>query len=173
MNKIGLALRELYRAEEELADEYTKAGERLAAEHELWYACKRFAQQCHAHADVVSSYAAGFEESLPPSDDSEPGETTTAAMRHKLAELLGRRPESGLLLLRSLRQLYLQAQEVSFHWVIAGQIAQATRDAEMLAVVDDLHRETLTQIKWLKTLVKEATPQALVAGIPLETSGAL
>jgi hypothetical protein len=37
----------------------------------------------------------------------------------------------------------------------------------LLAVVDELHRETLTQIKWLKTHVKEATPQALVAGTPL------
>ena len=39
----------------------------------------------------------------------------------------------GLLLLRSLRQLYLQAQEVSFHWIVAGQLAQATRDHELLA----------------------------------------
>lgn len=64
---------------------------------------------------------------------------TTAALRHKLSQLLGRRPESGLLLLRSLRQLYLQAQEVSFHWIVAGQLAQAVRDGELLAAVDELH----------------------------------
>jgi hypothetical protein len=69
-------------------------------------------------------------------------------------------------LLRSLRQLYLQAQEVSFYWLLAGQIAQATRDAALLADVDRLHRETLTQIKWLKSEAKEASPQALVAGQP-------
>jgi hypothetical protein len=166
--KIGAALRELHRAEEELADEYVKAGERLAAEHEVWYACRQFARQCHAHADAIRPFAAGFEEQLPPADESEPGETTTAALRHRLAELLGRRPESGLLLLRSLRQLYLQAQEVSFHWIVAGQIAQATRDQELLALVDELHRETLTQIKWLKSHVKQASPQALVAGMPFE-----
>jgi hypothetical protein len=92
------------------------------------------------------------------------GETTTAGLRHKVSEALGRRPESGLLLLRSLRQLYLQAQEVSFDWIVAGQLAQATRDQELLAVVDELHRETLTQIKWLKTQVKQASPQALAVG---------
>jgi hypothetical protein len=54
--------------------------------------------------------------------------------------------------------------------MVLGQIAQATRDAELLATVDLLHRETLTQIKWLKSQVKEAAPQALVAGIPLQTS---
>ena len=164
MNKIGLALRELYRAEEELADEYVKVGERLAAEHDIWYERKRFAEQCHLHADAIRPVADRYEEQLPPADDSEVGETTTAALRHKLSELLGRRPESGLLLLRSLRQLYLQAQEVSFHWLVAGQLAQATRDQELLKLVDELHRETLTQIKWLKTQAKVASPQALVVG---------
>ena len=170
MNKIGRALRELYEAEEELADEYVKVGERLAAEHEVWYGCKQFAQQCHLHAETIRGYAARFEQDLPPADDAEVGETTTAALRHKVSELLGRRPESGLLLLRSLRQLYLQAQEVSFHWIVAGQIAQAVRDGELLAVVDELHRETLTQIKWLKSQVKVASPQALAAGTPIQTS---
>jgi hypothetical protein len=167
VNKVGLALRELYRAEEDLADEFVKVGERLAVEHEVYYACKRFAQQCHLHAETLRGFAERYDEQLPPSDDAEVGETTTAALRHRLAELLGRRPESGLLLLRSLRQLYLQTQEVSFHWIVAGQIAQATRDHELLSVVDRLHRETLTQIKWLKSQVKQATPQALVAGSPV------
>jgi hypothetical protein len=164
VNKIGLALKELYRAEEELADEYVKVGERLAAEHDVWYDCKRFAEQCHLHADAIRPFASKHEEDLPPADDDTVGETTTAALRHKLSEALGRRPESGLLLLRSLRQLYLQAQEVSFHWMVAGQLAQATRDQELLSLVDELHRETLTQIKWLKTQIKLAAPQALVVG---------
>lgn len=164
MNKVGMALKQLYEAEEELADEYVKVGERLAAEHAVWYDCRRFAEQCHRHAETIRPFAAAHEERLPPADEDTVGETTTATLRHKLSEVLGRRSESGLLLLHSLRQLYLQAQEVSFHWIIAGQLAQATQDDELLAVVDELHRETLTQIKWLKTQVKQASPQALVVG---------
>jgi hypothetical protein len=164
VNKIGMALKELYRAEEELADEYIKVGERLAAEHGIWYECKRFAEQCHEHATAIRPFAAAHDEQLAPPDQHTVGETTTAALRHKLSEALGRRPESGLLLLRSLRQLYLQAQEVSFHWIVAGQLAQATRDHKLLTVVDDKHRETLTQVKWLKTQAKEASPQALIIG---------
>jgi hypothetical protein len=160
MNTVGMALRELYEAEEELADEYVKVGERLAAEHGVWYDCKRFAEQCHLHADAIRPFASKHEQQLPPADDDTVGETTTAALRHKLSEALGRRPESGLLLLRSLRQLYLQAQDVSFHWIIAGQLAQATRDQELLRLVDELHRETFTHIKWLKTQAKQASPQA-------------
>lgn len=164
MNEIGAALADLYRAEEELADEYVKVGERLAAEHDVWYLCGTFAEQCHAHAEAIRPFAAKHGQKLGPPDDDTVGETTTAALRHKLSEALGRRPESGLLLLRSLRRLYLQAQEVSFDWLVAGQLAQATRDDELLALVDELHRETLTQIKWLKTQAKVASPQALVVG---------
>lgn len=164
MNKIGMALKELYRAEEELADEYVKVGERLAAEHGMWYECKLFAEQCHAHADAIRPFGSKHGEELAQPDDATVGETTTAALRHKLAEALGRRPESGLLLLRSLRQLYLQAQEVSFNWIVVGQLAQVTRDEALLTLADELHRETLTQIKWLKAQVKQASPQALAVG---------
>jgi hypothetical protein len=170
VNKVGIALKELYEVEEDLADQYVKTGERLAAEHDIWYECRRFAEQCHQHAEAIRPFAARHEEDLDPPDDATVGETTTAALRHKLSEALGRRPESGVLLLRSLRQLYLHAEDVSFHWIIAGQLAQATRDHELLALVDELHRETLTQIKWLKTQAKQASPQALVTGQPLQNS---
>jgi hypothetical protein len=43
-------------------------------------------------------------------------------------------------------------------------VAQATRDGDLLTLVDELHRETLTQIKWLKTQAKLASPQALTVG---------
>jgi hypothetical protein len=164
MSKIGSALRALYEAEESLADGYVKWGERLGAEHEVWYMCKRFAEQCHQHANDIRPFAAKHDEQMAPADDDVTGETATAALRHKMSELLGRRPESGLLLLHALHELYLEAQTVSFHWIVAGQIAQATRDHELLATVDRLHRESLTQIKWLKSQVKLASPQALVAG---------
>jgi hypothetical protein len=46
----------------------------------------------------------------------------------------------------------------------SGRAQVATRDAELLGLVDELHRETLTQIKWLKTQVKQSSPQALIVG---------
>jgi hypothetical protein len=162
MTKIGMALEDLYRAEEALADAYIRAGERLAAEHELWYHCRRAAEQCHRHADAIRPFAQRHEQQLPPADDDTVGETATGTMRRRLAEVLGRRPESGLLLLRSLHQLYLQAQDVSFHWILATQLAQATRDQELLGLAQELHRETLVQIAWLESHVKQASPQALV-----------
>jgi hypothetical protein len=32
----------------------------------------------------------------------------------------------------------LRTPQVSFHWIIAGQLAQAKRDPELLALVDEL-----------------------------------
>jgi hypothetical protein len=157
-----MALKGLYEAEEELADAYVKAGERLGAEHELWYHCRRSAEQCHRHADAVRPFARLHQQRLPPADRDTVGETATGALRHRLSELLGRRPESGLLLLHALHDLYLQAQDVSFRWIIAIQLAQATRDAELLELARELHGETLTQVRWLEAQVKHASPQALV-----------
>jgi hypothetical protein len=81
---------------------------------------------------------------------------------HKTSEMLGRRPSSGLLLLRDLRQLYLMAEEANIHWLVLGQVAQAVRDESLLDEVSTLHKQVLTQIKWLKTRIKESSPQALV-----------
>jgi hypothetical protein len=164
MNRVGMALKDLYEAEEELADAYVKAGERLGADHELWYHCRRSAEQCHRHADAVRPFARFHEQRLPSADRDTVGETSTGALRHKLSELLGRRPESGLLLLDSLHDLYLQAQDVSFRWIIAIQLAQATRDAELLELANELHAESLVQIRWLETQVKHASPQVLLVG---------
>lgn len=51
-----------------------------------------------------------------------------AGIRHQAAEVTGRRPEAGLLLLRDLRQLFLMAHEAGICWIALGQVAQAVRD---------------------------------------------
>jgi hypothetical protein len=45
---------------------------------------------------------------------------------------------------------------------MAGQAAQAARDADLLAVVHECHAEVELQVKWLTTRIKVAAPQALV-----------
>jgi hypothetical protein len=83
-------------------------------------------------------------------------QATAAAVQ--VNNIIGRRPEAGLLLLRDLRQLFLMAQEANIHWIALGQVAQAVRDHELLDEVSALHKQTLTQIKWLKTRIKEVVP---------------
>ena len=161
MNKIGLLLEDLHDAETELAHEYRIVAERQAAEQDVYYLCHTLAKQSEEHGEQLRAIAERFDKDL-----SEPHSNrlanVMAGVRHKSSELLGRRPESGLLLLRDLRQLFLMAQEVNVHWLVLGQVAQAVRDQDLLDQVSDLHKQTLTQIKWLKTRIKESSPQVLV-----------
>ena len=43
-----------------------------------------------------------------------------------------------------------------------GQAAQGARDEALLEVVQSCERETATQMRWLRTRMKQAAPQALV-----------
>ncbi|MEU6331862.1 hypothetical protein ABZ851_32100 [Streptomyces sp. NPDC047049] len=52
---------------------------------------------------------------------------------------------------------------MSIHWIMLGQVAHALGDHDLLADVSTLHGENLTQTKWIKTRLKEATPQLFLA----------
>jgi hypothetical protein len=161
MNKVGLLLRELHDAETDLAEEYRRVSERQASEHDVFYMCKTLAKQVDEHIHALAQLAPRFDADLDePSDEGRVG-AALSTLRHKTSELLGRRPEAGLLLLQDLRRLYLLAEEVNLGWIATGQGAQALRDHDLLDQVSLLHKQTLTQIKWIKTRLREATPQVL------------
>ena len=162
MNKIGSLIEQLHDAELGLAEEYRKVGERHAVEHDLWYGCHTLAQQCEGRAAELRRVADRYGEQISEPNDSELLRSLMAHVRHASANLIGRTASTGLLMLRDLRQLYTAAEEVNFYWIALGQVAQATRDRELPQLDDLLHRQLLTQIKWLKTRVKEASPQILV-----------
>ncbi len=162
--KLGPLLARLHELESDLADDYRALGERHAADHDVYHQCHVFAEQCRGHAVRIAAHAGRYGESLDPSPEPGFWSTMLEGVRHKSSELLGRAPQAGLLLLRDLRVLFLSAEEVSITWVMAGQAAQAARDAELLALVRACHTETEIQVKWLTTRIKVASPQALVAG---------
>lgn len=164
MNKVGAVLLELHEAEVELAQAFRAVAERQAADHGTHYPCRTLAAQCDGHAGRLRVLAGRFGVVLHP--PKRPAVLTGAvdALRHKSSELVGHRPESGLLLLRDLRELYLKAHGADLHWVVLGQAAQALRDQELLSGVSSMREETVTQIKWITTRIKEAAPQVLVAG---------
>jgi len=85
-------------------------------------------------------------------------------VRRRSGDLLGRSKASGLPLLKDLRALYLSAQAAEIAWVILVQAAKAARDSELLDTASSCHQEAETRGKWLRTRIKEASPQVLVAG---------
>ncbi|WP_328886132.1 hypothetical protein [Streptomyces sp. NBC_00316] len=65
-----------------------------------------------------------------PPDASSEG--VLGALRRKASEVVGGRPEPGLLLLRDLRDLHLVATHNLLHWEMPAQAAHATKDTGLL-----------------------------------------
>ena len=154
---VRLVLSQLQDGEAELESELHLVAERHRTDHEIRHVAVDLArwslQNRQRLAALVEAEAPG------PEDHS----TLTSSLREKTAELLGRRPEPGLLLLRDLRHLYLLAAGNSVLWTMLGQAAQASKDHELLEVVTECHERTMRQTVWCNAMVKVLSPQVLTA----------
>jgi hypothetical protein len=140
----------LHRAQLNLADAFREVAEAHADEADVEQLCRKLAAECDDHANRLEPFAARYGEDAPDEPD-------------RLHSELFRGPRSGGLgLLRDLHDLYLMATECDVAWTLVGQAAQGARDRELLAVVARCEGATATQLKWLRTRMKEAAPQALV-----------
>ena len=162
--KIDLALRETHDAEIDLAVELLRVGERHQADHDVFHLSRTLSGWCDRHVQRLAAQADRYGVSL----DSEAVEDEQdrgllARLREKGAELVGSRPEPGVLLLRDLRELHLAAARASLAWTVLGQGAQAVRDGELLETVTACHPETIRTMKWTVQKVKEASPQVLAS----------
>jgi hypothetical protein len=84
------------------------------------------------------------------------------AHAERLEPFVGEGPEVEPDLLADLHDLYRRAAHCDMAWTLAGQAAQGARDRELLEVVQGCEDETEIQLKWLRTRMKQAAPQALV-----------
>jgi hypothetical protein len=160
--KLGVAIEQVAGAERELAERLLVLGERHRTDHDVYHLTRTLARIERAHLDALARHAARYGIELDRDGRSRPARVAEAA-REKSAELLGRRPEPGLLLLRDLRELHLLAAGASLDWVALAQGAQAARDTELLDTVTACHDETLRTLKWTTYRLKEAAPQALTS----------
>ena len=140
----------LHRAELNLAEGFRKVGEAHAAEADVYHTCNTLAKQCEAHAEELQPFVEGYGEERP----EEP--------KNLCHELFAETRSGGLGLLRDLQDLYLLANACDISWTMIGQAAQGARDRDLLETVNACEGQTATQIKWLKTRMKQAAPQALL-----------
>ena len=162
--KIDVALREVHEAETELAAELLRAGERHATDHDVYHLTRTLSGWADRHVQRIAEQARRYGVDLDAGgigDQRDRG--LLARAREKGAELAGRRPEPGLLLLRDLRDLHLAAASASLAWTMLGQGAQAVSDGELLATVTACHPETIRTMKWTVQKIKEASPQVLAS----------
>jgi hypothetical protein len=159
--KLGLAIRELHRSETSLARDLVKVADRHAVEHEVHHVARDIAGWSRAHVRDLADAARAHQIHLPGDVPASSGPVT--ALRTKLAELSGRRPEPGLLLLADLRRLHRKAAGVSLDWELLAQGAQAVKDPDLLELAGRCHPQTLRQLKWANAMLKILSPQVLAS----------
>ncbi|MFD5742768.1 hypothetical protein ACFXJM_13830 [Streptomyces massasporeus] len=158
----GIILRLLHDGERDLEQDLLAAAARHRADHEFHHVALDVARWSREHAAGLADVGRDHGLDLSgPRDHPWPG--ALAALREKASEALGRRPETGLLLLNDLRDLHLAAARNSLHWEMLAQVAQATRDERLLALVGDCHPQTLRQLRWTNTMIKILAPQLLAS----------
>ncbi|MDF9868726.1 hypothetical protein OKW18_000864 [Streptomyces pratensis] len=159
--KIGLLLHELHRAENDLARELLRISERHKVDHEIYHLGRDLARWSQHHVRELATLAERFDTHLDPEPVGELN--ATERLREKASELVGRRPQSALLLLRDLREVYIKASGVSVDWEMLGQAAQGLKDTDLLAVVQRCHPDTLRQLRWANGKLKESSTQILIS----------
>jgi hypothetical protein len=159
--KLDLALRELHRTENSLTADLLKVADRHKVDHEIYHVARDLARwsQQHVHelAEIGQRYGLNLK------DDPHEDSGLLATVRSKASELVGRRPEPGLLLLADLRHLHRVAAGVSLDWELLGQGAQAAKDSELLALTKRCHPQSLRQMRWANAMLKVLSPQVLAS----------
>ncbi|MEU2072283.1 hypothetical protein [Streptomyces anulatus] len=162
MNGITLTLRALHHGERQLAKTMAIIAERHSTEHEIHHVAKDLISWSNEHCLRLAETAGHYDLDLDgPSQKAAPGLMPT--IREKAAETIGHRPELGLLLLRDLRALHLGTVGNSLYWEMLAQAGQATKDTRLLQLTASCHPQTLRQMRWTNTMIKNLSPQVLTS----------
>jgi hypothetical protein len=140
----------LHRAQCNLAAAFREVADAHADEVDVFHLCHRLARRCDAHAERLAPFASRYGEDAPAEPDRLHAEIFTGSR------------EGPLGLLRDLHDLYVMAAQCDIAWTLVGQAAKGLRDDDLLGVVEACEEETAVQLKWLRTRMKQAAPQALV-----------
>ncbi|MEU7553709.1 hypothetical protein AB0B01_15410 [Streptomyces sp. NPDC044571] len=154
MSGITLVLQALYGGERHLEAALLAAAERHRADHEVHHVATDLARWSREHGDRLAEasrhHGLVLDETAAAAPEAADGQD--AAPTHP-----------GLLLLRDLTALHLAAGRNSLHWEMLAQVAQATRDDRLAALASDCHPQTLRQMRWCNTLLKNLSPQVLAS----------
>ena len=140
----------LHQAQVDLAAAYREVGHAHADEPDVFHICENLARDCDGHAERVEPFVDRYGEEAPQAPD------------RLHADLFSGTRSGPLGLLRDLHDLYLMAAQCDMAWTLVGQAARGLRDEALVAVVQSCEGETATQMRWLRTRMKQSAPQALV-----------
>jgi hypothetical protein len=159
--KTGLeyALRRVHHGETQLVEHLLRLADKHRAEHEVHHVAIDLAGWSRLNLAGLAEVASNYGVELAPDADG-PG-----PVRHAIDALAAKTPGrvASLALLEDLRDLYLVASETSLGWEMLAQHAQARRERDLLDLTSRCHPQTLRQLRWVNTMIKTLSPQALAS----------
>lgn len=150
--KLPVYLSLIEESEHTLARSFREVADAHGDEPDVHFLCQTLARQCDEHRTRLQS---AIDRYGPGTADDEPDRLHADGLDKSRTGPLG--------LLRDLQDLYLLASFTDITWTMITQAAQALRDRELLEVATACQKQTAVQVDWLKTRMKQAAPQALIA----------
>jgi hypothetical protein len=159
--KLGMAIEELHRSENELYTVLLAMSDRHRVDHEVFHVTRDMARWSEQHVGELAGAGREFGLELDPEPRHVSGLLET--LQQKASELTGRRSEPGLLLLADLRHLYREAAGTSLDWELLAQGAQGAKKKDLLDLAERCHPQTLRVSRWAEAKLKESSPQVLAS----------
>ena len=161
-DRVGAAIHELHRAENDLAGALLRLADRHEVDHEILHVARDVAGWSQDHVRRLAEAGRGYGLDLDPGPEDDAG--LLGRLRQKGSELTGRFHAPGLLLLADLRHLHTTAAGVSLDWDVLAQTALAVQDRELLELAHDCLAQTKRQVAWTEAKVKDTAAQVMVTG---------
>ncbi|HEY3437646.1 MAG TPA: hypothetical protein VGK35_08155 [Actinotalea sp.] len=159
--KVGQVLRDLHGAENDLTHGLLRLSDHHRVDHEIYHLARDLAGWSQQHLVVIARVAQRYGQDLEPEPEHEPG--SAARLRSAVGLAVGRNDAPGLVLLRDLRDVYLQAAGVYTDWEMVAQAAQALKDAGLVSLAETCMAQTKRQMAWANGKLKESSSQVLLS----------
>ncbi|MEV6967134.1 hypothetical protein AB0M47_18700 [Hamadaea sp. NPDC051192] len=143
--KLAQTIEDVYAAETGLARQLLALSTRHVADPDVYAMGRTLSKRCDLHLGELAPYAQRY-----------------GATPREVPVTVGDSADADLL--SDLRRLYPIAHEVEITWVILLQGALAIRDTELVDVLRPIQAEAQHRWQWLRTRIKDASPQVLAMG---------
>ena len=147
---IGKYIDLVNRTENDLVDAFKLVSKAHSDEVDIKQTCTLLSSWSKKLADELEPVAKRYKKE----SDKEPDRLTKT--------LLKKARKGSMALLRDLHDLYLIVSEVLVCCTILKQGGTALADEELVAVCEEVERQTNRQLSWLMTRMKSAAPQTLI-----------
>jgi hypothetical protein len=147
---IGKYIDLVHRTEKDLVKAFKQVADAHGDEVDVYQTCMLLSSWSQTLANDTEVFASKYNKE----SDDEPDRLTQTLLKNTR--------KGALALLRDLHDVYLIVTEVQICCVLLKQAATGLRDKELLAVCEEVERQTKRQLSWLTTRMKSAAPQTLI-----------